>query len=326
MLAKQLVKVILGKLIQLYHHFRVPEQYDKENFASKVDGVIVQPDLQLPVAEMIGHLMYLMSLLDIQVTRHFSFATLLMLCDYISLSVDLSSGVDPATRAALEKDFRIGWGRTWSLLAPIRTSYVSATNLVTRLKNNQLGDQLGWTFNNFTLQESTWKQQVEDKIGAIIYNYFFSGKFEIGRSLRNDFYLATTATTDTKKRIITSALNNLTAENLQIMFSGKNVMEASEFLNKCIFISIVPSKLTEMFKDCIHCMTYGERSRLAIFITRNEYFGGKNVTVDLTDTNDNPLITSSTCFEKLNLPHYQDLDTMYRKICYSIMDRSFGNM
>ena len=59
------MEVILGKLIQLYHHFRVPEQYDRENFASKVDGVIVQPDLQLPVAEMIGHLMYLMSLLDI---------------------------------------------------------------------------------------------------------------------------------------------------------------------------------------------------------------------------------------------------------------------
>ena len=103
-------------------------------------------------------------------------------------------------------------------------------------------------------------------------------------------------------------------------------MEASKFLKKCIFTSRVPSKLTEMFKDCIHRMTYEERSRLAIFITGNEYFGGKIVTVDLMDGNDNPLIASSTCFEKLNLPHYQDLDTMYRKICYNIMDRSFGNM
>ena len=81
-----------------------------------------------------------------------------------------------------------------------------------------------------------------------------------------------------------------------------------------------------MFKECIHCITYGKRSRLVIFITGNEYFDGKTVTVDFMDMNDNPLITSSTYFEKLNLPHYQDLDTMYRKICYSIMDRSFGNM
>ena len=81
-----------------------------------------------------------------------------------------------------------------------------------------------------------------------------------------------------------------------------------------------------MFKECIHCITYGKRSRLVIFITGNEYFDGKTVTVDFMDMNDNPLITSSTYFEKLNLPHYQDLDTMYRKICYNIMDRSFGNM
>jgi hypothetical protein len=135
--------------------------------------------------------------------------------------VDLSSGVDLATCAALEKDFRLGWGGTWSLLAPIRTSYVSAANLVTEFKNNQLGDQLGWTFSNFTLQESIWKQQIEDKIGAIIYSYLFSGRFEIGRSLRKGFYLAATATTDTKKRIITSAFNNLTTENLQVMFSGR---------------------------------------------------------------------------------------------------------
>lgn len=290
----------------------------------KVDGAIVRPDLQLPVAEMKGHLMYLMSLLNIQVTRPFSFATLLMLCDQVPLSVDLSSGADLATRAALEKDIRLGWGGTRSLLASMRTSYVSAANLVTEFKNNQLGDQLGWTFSNFTLQESTWKQQVEDKIGAITYNYLFSGRFEIGKYLRKGFYLAATTTTDTMKRIITSALDNLITKNLQVMLSGKNAMEASEFLEKCIFTSRVPSKLTEMFKECIHRMTYGERSRLAIFITGNEYFGGKTVTVDLMDRHDNPLITSSTCFEKLNITHYQDLDTMYRKICYNIMDRSSG--
>ena len=57
------------------------------------------------------------------------------------------------------------------------------TNLVTELANNQLGDQLGWTFINFRLQEATWKEQVEDKIGAIIYNYLFSGRFEIGKAM-----------------------------------------------------------------------------------------------------------------------------------------------
>ena len=74
----------------------------------KVNGAILRLDLQLLVAEMIGHFIYLMSLLDIQVTRPFTLATLLMLCNHVPLSVDLTSSVDPATRAALEKDIRLG--------------------------------------------------------------------------------------------------------------------------------------------------------------------------------------------------------------------------
>lgn len=73
-------------------------------------------------------------------------------------------------------------------------------------------------------------------------------------------------------------------------------------------------------------MTYGERSRLAIFITGNEYFGRKVMIVDFVDRNDDSFITISTCFEKLNLPHYKNLDTMYYKICYSTMDKAFRNI
>ena len=50
------------------------------------------------------------------------------------------------------------------------------------------------------------------------------------------------------------------------------------------------------------------------------------MTVDFVNRNDDPFIIASTCFEKLNLPHYKDLETMYQKIYYSTMDRSFGNM
>ena len=123
-----------------------------------------------------------------------------------------------------------------------------------------------------------------------------------------------------------TALNNLAADSLRVVFSGKNAMEATEFLSKCTFTSKVPQQLANMFKACVHQMTYGERARLAIFITGNEYFGGKTVAVDFVNNNDDSFITTSTCFEKLNLPHYQDLETMYRKICYSTMDRLFENM
>ena len=106
----------------------------------KADSTIVRPNLQLPVAEMIGHLMYLMTILDIQVTRPFLFATLLLLCNQVPSATDLSSGVDPAICTALEIDFCLGWGATWSLLAPMRSSFQFATDLVIELANNQLGD------------------------------------------------------------------------------------------------------------------------------------------------------------------------------------------
>ena len=160
----------------------------------KLDSAIVRPDLQLHVAEMIGHLIYLMTILDIEVTRPFIFATLLMLYNEVPASIDLSFRIDPATRIALERDFCLGWGATWSMLTPMRTSFQFVADLVTDLANNQLDDQLGWTFKNFKLQEAIWKQQVEDKLGAIIYNHLFNGRLEIGKAMRRDFYLAIDAT------------------------------------------------------------------------------------------------------------------------------------
>ena len=77
-----------------------------------------------------------------------------------------------------------------NMLTPMRTSFQFVADLVTDLANNQLDDQLGWTFKNFKLQEATWKQQVEDKLGAIIYSHLFNGRLEIGKVMRRDFYLA----------------------------------------------------------------------------------------------------------------------------------------
>ena len=74
----------------------------------KVDGAIIWLDLQLLVAEMVGHLIYFMMLLDIEVIQCFSFATLLMLCNQVPTATHLSSGFAPATPIVLERDFHLG--------------------------------------------------------------------------------------------------------------------------------------------------------------------------------------------------------------------------
>ena len=146
--------------------------------------------------------------------------------------------------------------------------------------------------------------------------------------MREGFYLAVEQADIpiSEKERMTKSLDALTADTLRVIFSAKNAMEASEFLAMCIFSTAIPKNLEDMFRTCVHQMTYSERSRLAIFITWNEYFGGKKVNIEFLDRTYDPLISSSTCFEKLHLPLYKDIDTMHKKICYSIMDKSFGDM
>jgi hypothetical protein len=79
--------------------FKYPNDMAGKNFHLKVDGAIVQPKLQLPMAEKVEYLNYLMKLLDIEVTWPFSFATLLMLYNQVLTAPNFSSLVDPPTRA-----------------------------------------------------------------------------------------------------------------------------------------------------------------------------------------------------------------------------------
>ena len=119
--------------------------------------------------------------------------------------------------------------------------------------------------------------------------------------MREDFYLAVEQanTPILVKERMTKSLDALIVDTLCVIFSAKNAMEASKFLAMCIFSTAIPKNLEDMFRACVHQMTYSERSRLAIFITGNEYFGGKKVSIEFLDRTDSPLISSSICFEKL---------------------------
>ena len=130
--------------------FEYPDNMTGKILHPKLDITIVRPNIQLDLARMVGHLIYMLTVHGIEVSRPFSFATLLMLCNGVPTSTNLSTSVCSDTRHALERDFRLGWGATWSILIPLRTSFDFATNLIKELQNNQLGD-LGWTFTNFVL-------------------------------------------------------------------------------------------------------------------------------------------------------------------------------
>ena len=71
----------------------------------KIDVTIVRPNIQLDLARMVGHLIYLLTLHGIEVNRPFSFAILLMLCNGVPTSTNLSTLVCPYTCHVLERDF-----------------------------------------------------------------------------------------------------------------------------------------------------------------------------------------------------------------------------
>ena len=78
--------------------------------------------------------------------------------------------------------------------------------------------------------------------------------------MREGFYLAVEQayTPILKKERMTKSLDTLTADTLHVIFNAKNAMEASEFLAMCIFSIAVPKNLEDIFRACVHQMTYNE--------------------------------------------------------------------
>lgn len=67
-----------------------------------------------------------------------------MVCNAIPVSDNLSHGPCQDTSVALERDFCLGWGSTWSILDPLRRSYTEAVELVDDLANDKVG-KWHWT-------------------------------------------------------------------------------------------------------------------------------------------------------------------------------------
>lgn len=107
---------------------------------------------------------------------------------------------------------------------------------------------LGWTFRGFILEEATW-EQVEGKLGSIIFSHLFNGRLEIGKAIREGFYLAVEHenTSVPEKQRMTKSLDALTADTLWVIFTAKNAMEATEFLAMCNSLA----QFLHIWKTCL---------------------------------------------------------------------------
>jgi hypothetical protein len=282
---------------------------------------------------MLGHLLWMHLNLDLSVYREFSYATVMMICDEVPSSTDLSHGVCKETKLLLERDFSIAYPGMWSILRSLKKNKDSAVETIEEIVRGDYGECLEVAFLNFKLSEdSTWIQDIEKKVGSIIHLHLFKRRSKVGKALRNGLWMALqsseTKVDGCEQKAMVKGFSELTTDNLQCIFNGRNSMTAAEFLKECVFSILLPTQLREFFEECITRMSSTEHARLSIFITGVEYFGSQTIMVKPLEgefVTGESLPCSSTCFTTLSLPPYQDVDTMYQKIYYAIFDRSTFN-
>ena len=246
-----------------------------------------------------------------------------MICDQVPKSEDLSHEVDLQLRGYLEKDFQLCYPSKWSILQQLRQSYTHASKLVFQLANDEINEELGLTFINFKMTKENWTMEVEKKLGSIIWCHLFKNRNEVGKALREGFYLAiiTAPIRKTRKEEFISDIALLTPDCLKIAFSRSCSINPGKFMSTIVFENTINEV---QFTKAIYEMLNAERMRLTIFITRLKFFGGSHISIVLLDRTDDPCFQASICFSQLFLPPYSSYDTMVRMIKYSTMDTSYG--
>ena len=168
--------------------------------------------------------------------------------------------------------------------------------------------------------------EVVKKLGSIIWCHLFKDKTEVGKALREGFYLAikTAPILETRKEEFRSEIALLTPDCLKIAFSGSCSIYSKKFMSALVFEGTITEVHQEWFTKAVYEMSNAERMRLTVFITGLEFFGGSHISIVLLDWADDPCLQASICFSQIFLPPYNSYETMVRMIKYSTTDISYG--
>lgn len=104
--------------------------------------------------------------------------------------------------------------------------------MVAHLADGGINDELGCSFVSFTLDEDNWAQQVENKLGGIIWSYLFKDRELVAKALREGFFLSVQKgpASESRKHKFMSDLKQLTPECLKIALLGSCSIEPEQFL------------------------------------------------------------------------------------------------
>jgi hypothetical protein len=277
----------------------------------------------LECVQKIAHLLWKIMEYKIEVSRPFTFATLLMILGEIPKSKDLSIGVDGKLQRDLEKDLKVGWPTKWNALNLLRASFSEVKVLVKLYGTVDYAEEFGATFTGLQLEEGMWREQVELRISTLTWHYLFGTREVVSKALQSGFRLATEELQGVADPVMLQKISEgsqlITAEMLRLVCSGASGVEASTLLDMMHFSSSISQVSKELFIIVVHDMSYTKRSYLLAFITGQEFLGGREkIKVVCKDEDDKRCPKSQVFFNTLALPPYKDLKTMKNKVLLAI--------
>jgi len=78
-------------------------------------------------------------------------------------------------------------------------SFLKTKLLVDEFINDQVNDEIEWTFHGFELEEFTWAFLIKTKIGPIVWFHCFKNMVIIGKVFQAGFFLSLKAFSRTRR-------------------------------------------------------------------------------------------------------------------------------
>ncbi len=137
---------------------------------------------------MISHLIWLIVSNNLDVNKFHTFYIAYDACDRIPQSVDLIQSIYLKSQYDLEWDLWLYYLSKWNTIKATMESFPKTKLLVDEFINDQVNDEIEWTFHGFELEESTWEFQIKTKFGPIVWIHCFKNMVIIGKVFQEGFF------------------------------------------------------------------------------------------------------------------------------------------
>jgi len=123
--------------------------------------------------------------------------------------------------------------------------------LVSQLDKDEINKVLGWSFVNFQFEEKNMLEEVEKKLGSIIWCHLFKSKQLVGKALREGFFLPieTAPIFDNTKEGFRIEVMQPIPNSLKLSFLRSSCIELEQFMKLVKFHNTINKVHQNLFTE-----------------------------------------------------------------------------